>query len=236
MKVDIILNQQQDNIETESGFAHWYVVYDKPQILELEVSAEKEDEVGLTVGLVQNLDVSDRVATYAGDVTLSLLPIAGVPCLDATEDEALQPWYNEFCKGQQLPALGGEPIKLTMKDSPGVQVASRAWHGVDGVEQPITQLSVRDKFSLSLWVKKDEERNGVVIKQWDWEYSYAVTPDTSNGGEPNLRRLVVGLHNETQMVETESMKQAIKLDGKVATENPVRQWSPAGWEGRHWPG
>ncbi|KAL9124120.1 MAG: hypothetical protein Q9217_006522 [Psora testacea] len=236
MKVDIILNQKQDEITTESGNFHWYMVYDNPQVLSLDVSAEKEDEVGLTVGLVQNVVVSDRVATYAGDVKLSLIPLGGVPCLDATEDESIQPFYNELCQGQKLQAVGGKPIRLTMQDSPGVQVASKAWHKDTSTEQPITKLSVKEEFLLSLWAKKDGQTNGVVIKQWEWSYAYEATPDKDKEGKPNLRKLVVGANNATEMVEKASLVQDIKLDGKIATENPIRQWSPAGWEGRFWPG
>ena len=41
--------------------------------------------------------------------------------------------------------------------------------------------------------------------------------------KPNLREPVVALDKETATVETRNMIEEIKLDGRAATENPIRR-------------
>lgn len=237
MKIIEKINQPQQTIKTNAYNFNWFIVYDVPQVLELSVSAETANEVGSTVGLIQNVAETHRVATYENGVTLALVPKAGTPCLDATDDTTIQPYYNEESKGRKLAAIG-EEIRLKLEDSPGTNVATKATRpgkpGEKAEERSITQLSVREKFLLSLWeVKKDKTVNtGVVVAQWDWEYSYTVVPV---GG--NLRKLQVTSNTTTTMVKREKakFKQDIKLGGTIATEDVQRVWTPTGWQGLHWP-
>lgn len=238
MKVTENNNRKQQTLDLQGYNFEWYISYDTSQKLDLSVSAETADEVGLTVGLIQNVVESQRVATYEGGTTLSLIPQAGVPCLDATPKKGIKPYYNEFCKGQKLQAVG-EAIKLEMEDSPGANVASQAVLTADRDKKdkkvhPITELSVTEKFVLNLWVTRDGEevKDGVATKQWDWMYSYKIVP-----GESSRKLLLKGDSVETDLVERKKadIKQDITLGGTVATENGKKVWNPEGWEGVNWP-
>lgn len=237
MKITENVNQKQASIDTQAYNFSWFIAYDVPQVLELSVSAETADEVGSTIGLIQNVAETHRVAKYGDGVTLALVPKAGTPCLDATDDETIQPYYNEESKGQKLTAIGNE-ITLKLEDSPGTNIATIATRpgkpGEKAEEREITELSVREKFLLSLWeVQKDKTVDkGVVIAQWDWEYSYTIVPD---GGD--LRKLNVVINITTNMVKRDkaNFKQDITLGGTIATEDVQRVWTPQDWHGLHWP-
>ena len=63
---------------------------------------------------------SDKIATYDGNKSLSLNILRGIPCLDVTEEEKIQPWYNESYKWQDREVPSRKAISLKIEGAPQV--------------------------------------------------------------------------------------------------------------------
>jgi hypothetical protein len=238
MHVTIVNNQALSDLgsPTCAPGLTWTAGYDHPsaQIFTINVAAETTSEVGKTVGLTQTLLRSSRIARYAGGGQLQLDPGHPPPCLDGDHDRI--PWYNQFCAGQRLPAVGHAPVRFEMNDVPGVNVPSTAHNTTTApatahVPHPvptttthnITSLAVAETFLLSLI---DHDDLNKVIKQWLWQYSYEFTNDTNNV----FRRPTLGAHAGMKCQEQAHIQPPV-LVGPVATQrnHANDRWGPAGW-------
>ena len=203
----------------QMGVNGWTAHWDPELEITVQVSASSEDVVGHKVGLTQTiLEDSSRVVTYQGGGTLTIKPTAGPPCLDS--DDSLIPWYNGDSRGRALNPIGKDPISLTLRDTPAVNVPSFALNPEGKHSQPIS-LAAAEQFLVTLYDSTAEPPNQV-IKQWTWGYKYLLERPEGGG------RVKITDAEQFPISDLGTSFRTPTLSGPVAGEAPRQDWSE-GW-------
>jgi hypothetical protein len=220
MHVKVLENQALKTLEKTTSIRVWTLGHKTHQVFGVEVEAEAAD-VGHTVGLMQTLLLSKRIAKYHAGGQLVKLPTEGPPCLDGREDT--KPWYNDACKGKVF-GKAGEKHTFTMDDAPDFTI-SRQLRDQQMALQELEDVSVEEHLVISL-LSRAHGNTTTIVKQWTWKYSYETKPKR---GEPaDLGTVVSEFGEEAQEQHTIDTSVLQHMAGKVAGEK-VRTVLTPGW-------
>ncbi len=150
---------------------------------------------GNTIGLVQTLMSSTRVATYENGGTLTIIPAQHLPVLDAQDNDSTIPFYDDRAGIKMRvpqPQRQGVVMSFTLDidDDPSLEIPLKARQMMppttrggkpQPVERKLLSLVTEETFYISLW-NKDLRK---FVAQWVWSYKYTIA---LQNGEPFVAR------------------------------------------------
>ncbi|KAK4141912.1 uncharacterized protein C8A04DRAFT_30464 [Dichotomopilus funicola] len=230
---DVLVQTYSDgwNISHQTEFKFTTQITVQPSSENRQRVAARPDyaEAGNTVGLVQTLVSSRRVATYEGGGTFTVYPAERLPCIDGMANPATLPFYDNRSGIKQrvpTPSSQGSTMSfvLDIDDDPSWNLPINALVTVPPqrkgdkatvVKKPLVSVQADETFLITLWNKSQNK----LVAQWTWQYHYTVTRD--GRGRPVVSRSDSSIAVKRTPVQ-------IPLTGPVAGDNPIQTWS-RGW-------